>query len=283
MALKGKIGIPNEITIRDIKNAHKWIEPQAPDYKGNFSFVDACAGVGGFRIALEGLPERDGKKGFSGLGGKCVFTIENDPACIKTYSSNFGETSAVDVTRLDMNKIPDLDVFCGGFPCQTFSILGRGKRKSLGLESGLKDPTKGSIFKHFIKIFEEKRPSILLLENVVGIESDDHGKTIRTIRSELRDIGYEVFDSSLTSVFWVPQHRKRMVFVGFDAQRYGLDLIRKHWNGFPAYPVLEGLPRMFHILEIILMKPFTLRMKHKPGFWLTLISPMGKKGASSRS
>ena len=75
-------------------------------------FIDLFCGIGGFRQAL------------GGNGHACVFSSDLDPDARLTYSENFGEEPAGDLTRIPATEIPGHDLLCGGFPCQPFSISG---------------------------------------------------------------------------------------------------------------------------------------------------------------
>ena len=85
-----------------------------------FKFIDLFAGIGGMRLAFERA------------GGRCVFSSEWNKFARQTYSANFGEEPAGDVTKISASDIPDHDVLVGGFPCQPFSIAGVSKKKCLG-------------------------------------------------------------------------------------------------------------------------------------------------------
>ena len=122
-----------------------------------FSFVDLFAGIGGFRIPLEKL------------GGTCVFSSEVDKYSQKTYRAWFGETPHGDITKIKVGEIPDHDVLAAGFPCQPFSIAGVSKKKSLGQAHGFKCLSQGTLFFNVAKIIENKRPPIVLLENVKNL------------------------------------------------------------------------------------------------------------------
>lgn len=165
--------------------------------KGEFTFIDLFAGIGGFRLALQSL------------GGKCVFTSEWDAAAQKTYEANFGDKPHGDITKIDEKSVPDHDVLCAGFPCQAFSIA--GKRRGF-------DETRGTLFFDVARIIREKRPRVLLLENVKGLMNHDQGHTLATILRVLReDLGYTVPEPRIVNArhHGVPQNRERIFIVGF--------------------------------------------------------------------
>ena len=103
--------------------------------------------------------------------------------------------------------MPDFELICGGFPCQSFSIA--GKRRGF-------DDTRGTLFFEIARIAAVKRPKYLLLENVPGLLSHDSGRTFATILSTLDELGYDVAWQVLNSAnFHVAQSRKRVFIVGF--------------------------------------------------------------------
>lgn len=175
----------------------KWDIPFPQKKTTKFSFIDLFAGIGGFRIAMQKL------------GGKCVFSSEWDYYSKITYERNFGEVPFGDITKFDEKNIPEHDILCAGFPCQSFSIA--GKRK------GFKD-TRGTLFFDIARILAEKKPKAFILENVKGLVSHDKGKTLKIILETLRsDLDYFVPDPIVLNAkkFGVPQNRERIIIVGF--------------------------------------------------------------------
>ena len=179
------------------------------DDSASFRFIDLFAGIGGFRIALENL------------GGKCVYTSEWDKYAQKTYRAWFGEIPDGDITKVNPKSIPDHEILAAGFPCQPFSIAGVSKKKSLGLAHGFKDKKQGNLFFYLAGIIKEKRPPVVLLENVKNLRSHDGGKTWKVIRDTLEELGYIVFDKTIDAAHWVPQHRERIFIVCFDKKTFG--------------------------------------------------------------
>ncbi|WP_300491846.1 DNA (cytosine-5-)-methyltransferase [Flavobacterium sp.] len=173
-----------------------------------FSFIDLFAGIGGFRLALQNI------------GGKCVFSSEWNNYAKKTYSSNFGEVPFGDITQIDENTIPDHDVLVGGFPCQPFSLAGVSKKNALGRNHGFRDETQGTLFFDIVRILETKRPRAFLLENVKNLVSHDKGNTFRIIQGTLNELGYNIHCKVLDGKHFVPQHRERIVIVGFDRNEF---------------------------------------------------------------
>lgn len=175
-----------------------------------FTFIDLFAGMGGFRLAMQAQ------------GGKCVFSSEWNAYSQKTYFSNFGEMPFGDITKeITKSFIPEkFDVLCAGFPCQPFSIAGVSKKKSLGRETGFKDKTQGTLFFDVADIISRHRPKAFFLENVKNLTSHDKGNTFRVIYETLRELRYSVHYLVMDGQTYVPQHRERIMIVGFDEDIY---------------------------------------------------------------
>ena len=156
------------------------------------------AGIGGFRTGLT----RAG-------GFRCVGHCEIDKYANASYEAIYEpgkeERYYPDATKIDPADLPDFDLLCGGFPCQTFSIAGR--RKGF-------DDTRGTLFFEIARLAQSKRPSYLLLENVPGLLSHDKGRTFSVILATLNDLGYRVEWMVLNSKhFGVPQSRRRLLLI----------------------------------------------------------------------
>ena len=165
-------------------------------------FLDLFAGIGGFRMGLESL------------GHECVGFCEIDKFARKSYKAIYdtkGEIELHDITQVtneDWRKFRGtVDIICGGFPCQAFSIA--GKRK------GFLDETRGTLFFEIARAAKEIKPPLLFLENVKGLLSHDQGRTFRTILSTLDELGYDAEWQVLNSKdFGVPQNRERVFIIG---------------------------------------------------------------------
>lgn len=137
----------------------------------------------------------------------CVGYSEIDKYATQIYQKRFpNHKNYGDITKINEKELPDFDLLCGGFPCQSFSIA--GKRR------GFED-TRGTLFFDIARIIAEKRPHLLLLENVKGLTSHDEGRTYTTIITTLNDLGYDLQWQVLNSKnFGVPQNRERVFIVG---------------------------------------------------------------------
>lgn len=174
--------------------------------EGAFDFIDLFAGIGGIR------------KAFEQIGGRCVFTSEWDTYAQKTYAENFRDGHPIfgDITQIQATDIPDHDVLLAGFPCQPFSIAGVSKKNALGKAHGFACETQGTLFFDVARIIEAKRPRAFLLENVKNLVSHDKGRTFDIIRRTLtKDLGYHIHYRVIDGAHFVPQHRERILIVGF--------------------------------------------------------------------
>ena len=139
---------------------------------------------------------------------RCVYANEWDKYACQIYRKNYGEGELYegDIRTISADSIPDHDLLVGGFPCQSFSIA--GKRKGFG-------DTRGTLFFEICRIVEEKKPNLLLLENVKGLLSHDGGNTLRIIFNSLSELGYDCEWEVLNSKnFGVPQNRERVFIIG---------------------------------------------------------------------
>lgn len=166
-------------------------------------FFDIFAGIGGFRSGLENAG-----------GFKCVGYCEIDKYAKLAYETLYdtkGEVYYDDARKIKPEELPDFDLMCGGFPCQSFSQAG----KRLGFADA-----RGTLFFEIARIAAVKKPKYLLLENVPGLLSHDSGRTFAAILSSLDELGYDVAWQVLNSADHnVAQSRKRVYIVGFLRER----------------------------------------------------------------
>ena len=156
-------------------------------------FVDLFSGIGGFHVALQQE------------GMECVFASEIDPAAASVYEQNFNLKPAGDICKVPAESVPEHDILCAGFPCQSFSRSGK--------RGGLSD-ARGRLFYEIVRIAKHRKPLLMLLENVKTILTIDHGNVTRVIYSKLQNIGYRIEHCVLNSGdYGVPQKRERVYFV----------------------------------------------------------------------
>ena len=163
-------------------------------------FLDLFAGIGGFRLGMESA------------GHECIGFCEIDKfarASYKAIHDTEGEIELHDITRVtddEVRAIGAVDVICGGFPCQAFSIAGARR--------GFED-TRGTLFFEIARFASILKPKYLFLENVKGLLNHDKGNTFETILSALDELGYDVEWQVLNSKnFGVPQNRERVFIIG---------------------------------------------------------------------
>jgi len=159
------------------------------------NFIDMFGGIGAFTLGLERQ------------GHKCIGYYEIDETCVQVYNKRFGTShTPVDITKLVARDVPDHDILCAGFPCQSFSVAGK--------KQGFKD-IRGTLFAEICRIAQEKRPRLLLLENVKGLLNHDDGETFATILHSLHELGYRLEWEVINSKnFGVPQNRERVFIIG---------------------------------------------------------------------
>jgi DNA (cytosine-5-)-methyltransferase len=225
----------------------------------DFKFIDLFAGIGGMRIAYEQA------------GGHCVYSNEWNKYSQQTYFANFGELPEGDITKVNEKNIPDHDVLVAGFPCQPFSIAGVSKKQSMGRATGFEDKTQGTLFFDVCRILKAKRPKAFMLENVKNLCSHDRGRTFKVITESLDELNYTVFYKVLDGQSFVPQHRERIIIVGFDRKRYG-DIIDFSFDITPADPK----PLMKDILDQEVDDKYTLSDK----LWIYLQNYAAKHKAA---
>ncbi|HAU0855079.1 TPA: DNA (cytosine-5-)-methyltransferase [Legionella pneumophila] len=225
----------------------------------SFSFVDLFAGIGGIRL------------GFESIGGECIFTSEWDKYSQITYRKNFRNDHHPiigDITKVDVNFIPEHDVLLAGFPCQPFSLAGVSKKNSLGRAHGFECNTQGTLFFDVERIIAAKQPKAFLLENVKNLRSHDNGKTFSIIMDTLQQkLGYKVHTLVIDANGFVPQHRERIFIVGFKED------VPFSWNDLRLPPknslLLESILHPENGTEIE-EKPYTLGEKAEVSSCFTL-------------
>ena len=183
------------------------------------------AGIGGFR---EGL-RRAG-------GFECVGHCEQDEHAERSYRALFdtrGEWFCEDIRKADAGSMPDFELLCGGFPCQSFSIAGS--------RHGFADP-RGTLFFELARVAEARKPQYLLFENVPGLLNHDGGRTFAAILDTLDGLGYGVEWQVLNSKdFDVPQARRRVYIVGYlDARCAGKILPFRETNDAAPAALRDG-------------------------------------------
>lgn len=159
-------------------------------------FYDAFCGIGGFHLGItQAHPDWE-----------CSGACDIDKHAKQIYSKHFPEVKLDDDIR-KMDGLPaGTEMFCGGFPCQSFSIAGK--------RGGFND-TRGTLFFEIARLLKSSKPKWVFLENVKGLLNHDEGRTFSTILNTLGELGYWWEYQVLNSKnFGVPQNRERVFIVG---------------------------------------------------------------------
>lgn len=153
------------------------------------------SGIGGFDYALRNK------------GHEIIGACEIDKYARSIYSRHFpGVRIYEDATKIRPEELPDFELLCAGFPCQAFSIAG----KRFGFEE-----SRGKLFFEIARIAKQKRPRIILLENVLGLLNHDKQRTFAQILNTLHEMGYSLEWQVIDSKSFVPQLRERVFIVGY--------------------------------------------------------------------
>ncbi len=161
------------------------------------TFIDFCAGIGGGRLGLE-------LNGF-----QCIGYSEIDKNAVKTYKklhNTENEINFGDITQINPVLLPNFDLLIAGFPCQTFSIVGK--------REGLKNNKEGQIIYYLADILRIKQPQYFILENVKGLVNHNGGKTFQEVLKLLEYAGYNVYFDVINSINFLPHSRERIYFIG---------------------------------------------------------------------
>jgi DNA (cytosine-5)-methyltransferase 1 len=161
-------------------------------------FIDFFSGIGGFRLGMEMNNH------------ECVGHCEIDKFADKSYRAMHdvkeGEWYAADIRAVEPGDLPEADCYCGGFPCQAFSVAGK--------RGGFED-TRGTLFFEVMRLAAVRKPKYLFMENVAGLLSHDGGKTFGTILNTMGELGYWYEYQVLNSKnHGVPQNRERVFIIG---------------------------------------------------------------------
>ena len=203
-------GVPKRVTGNDQVN---WIHVDdlwEQDIKDKYTFIDLFAGAGGLSLGLE----------MAGLEG--VAAVEFEKTAVETYKHNFdhpvvGEDIRDSETKKKLYKIvkekldgKSIDLICGGFPCQGFSMSGHR----------IVEDKRNSLYKDMLEIVNYFRPKFVVMENVTGLRSMLEGKIEEKIINDLESIGYNVNVTVLNSAdYKTPQLRKRVIFIANNIKK----------------------------------------------------------------
>ena len=233
--------------------------------RDGFTFADLFAGIGGFHLAMDEA---------SNGNARCLLASEIDPKARAVYQENFGLLPEGDIRNI--SSLPSVDIVCGGFPCQPFS--------KAGSQEGFQDD-RGTLFAEIARLISksgdeplplDKRPKVLLLENVGNLRTHDGGRTWRVIRERLRECGYSVNDEPFLlspHQFGIPQLRTRAFIPAvrkdiFDGA-FVLSFPAGDRNAVSLFSVLEETPSNLISLTELQKKALNV--------WETFLGIVGSK------
>lgn len=168
--------------------------------------VSLFSGCGGGDLGLLGNFKFLGKY-YEDLNFEVVWANDILPYAVATYKKNIGQhIVAGDITQIKSSDIPEHDILVGGFPCQSFSMVGE--------RGGFNDP-RGYLYLEMLRVLKDKKPSVFIGENVKGLVSIHGGEAIKRIIADFSSAGYKVSWKVLNaSFFGVPQKRERVFIIG---------------------------------------------------------------------
>lgn len=200
--------------------------------KNDFTFIDLYGGGGGFRFGLEAV------------GGKRIWGHHPPEFKLfhKIYGQWFGDKLHPEIdSPAAIKSIPKHDVLVSSFPCNSFSLLGKGIRNRVGSKAGLNCEKYGSAFYKIIEVTKAKRPQAVFLENVPGIMSANKGKDWQSIINTFNQIGYTFFYNKINSKYCVPQARIRTYMVAFREPVF-FSFPEVYGSGLNIESILEAKP-----------------------------------------
>lgn len=227
--------------------------------------LELFAGIGGFRHALD-LIQQD-----MSVPMECVGFSEIDKNARSTYCANFHPTDVeVDIGDIvsftaDKKKIknlPNFELLTGGFPCQTFSMMGS--------QLGFQDEDRGQMFFRILDILKVKKPKYILLENVKNLFNHDKGNTFRVIKSCLEDLGYTIYYDIFNSCdFHLAQTRNRVYILGIRGNQkksidFSAEAIKAHFDKVYQQTSVEKQESVLDVLEQSVSAKYNLSERIKP-------------------
>lgn len=189
--------------------------------------------------------------GFAQEGFSLVYACDIDPAAVDCYARNLDSRVYQRDVRSEefheeIEKIGTCDVVLGGFPCQGFSKAG----------PKLKSDSRNVLYLEMLRVIRALRPAVFIAENVDGIAQNFNGSYLQRITADFEELGFDVDYRILDAVsFGVPQHRRRIFFVGtsqggpcfewpqathYANPRSGEFLLREGTGQLPGYSQVSG-------------------------------------------
>ena len=191
-----------------------------PVHETELKYIDLFCGLGAFHTAFD----RNNTKQ-TDVNYTCVFASDIDEDVRNIYQENYGIQPEGDINKINLDTMPDFDILCAGFPCQSFSIAGNKK--------GFADETRGNLFYKILEIVDKKQPKTLFLENVKNLHTIHKGETFKIIRTELEKRGYLVSYKVIDSRYYgSPQSRQRVYIICDKSKEYSFKEVKN-----PIVPV----------------------------------------------
>lgn len=193
-------------------------------------YIDLFCGLGAFHSAFDFISN-------SHIKYNCVFACDIDDNVRKIYKANHKIEPVGDINSVDIDKMPDFDILCGGFPCQPFSIAGK--------KEGFDNKVKGNLFFSILKIIDIKNPNTIILENVKNLLTINNGDTFKTIKNELEKRGYYISHKILDSKYYnSPQSRHRLFIIGNKQKQFIFPTEIKN-NIIPVSSIIDNTETRF--------------------------------------
>lgn len=237
-----------------------------------YKIFSTFTGAGGLDIGFHGDFEFLDKK-FPKLPFQTVHAIEYNKDAVKSlkYNKKYfpkldNDLSSKDITEnidkeLEKYKANEYDILLGGFPCVTFSVVGKQK--------GIKDNKDGQLYEAFAKYVEKLQPKVFVAENVKGILSANKGEAVKIIKERFELEGYKlkIFLVNFAD-FGVPQLRERVLFIGVKKD-LNIEFIppefthkEKHITANQAFKDLPNVKQCIHMQPLKVSKNVVERLKH---------------------
>ena len=187
-----------EISEKEEVFVNTYITGQQPK---EVKYIDLFCGLGAFHTAFDRNNILQNYIKYT-----CVLASDIDEGVRNIYEENYGIKPEGDINKISIDTIPDFDILCAGFPCQSFSIAGK--------QEGFQDKTRGNLFYKILEIIDKKKPTTLILENVKNLYTIHEGETFKTIKNELEKRGYIVSYKVIDSRYYnSPQSRHRVYLI----------------------------------------------------------------------
>lgn len=226
--------------------------------------LELFAGIGGFRRALD-LIQQD-----LHVPMECVGFSEIDVKAKQTYCANFhigedevdiGDIVAFNSNEDNIRNLPDFDLLTGGFPCQSFSMMGQ--------QAGFNDEHRGQMFFRILDILAIKKPKFILLENVKNLYNHDKGNTFSVIEQELKKQEYDIYpDIFNTADFHLAQTRNRVYILGIRNNNHKIEfnakLVAEHFDKIVKQASTEKQESVLDVLKPNVPRKYYLSERIKP-------------------